>query len=256
MKGIRCLNCDHMVYEKFCPNCGQKGDTKRIDWHFLFHDIPHSILHLDKGFLYTSKKLFLNPGAAVREFLDGKRVRHFRPLAYVIILGIVMTLGVKTDGIEPGAVTMDAQMEEEDFQVSGETITYVLGKYYAFLVIACIPIYAFISWVLNRKERNFVEIFTGFLFIFGHTTWFGLGLILIRLVDNEILEKYWSRALVGGYFYLLDVGIDFHVYSIPIVETSAQCYYNFFTRFYYRRICAVDGAFLLRSNGRSLKGYT
>lgn len=200
MKGIRCLNCDHMVYEKFCPNCGQKGDTKRIDWHFLFHDIPHSILHLDKGFLYTAKKLFLNPGAAAREFLDGKRIRHFRPLAYVIILSIVMTLGVKTDGIEPGAAPIDSGMEDEDFQVSGETITYALGKYYAFLVIACIPIYAFIAWLLNRKERNFVEIFTGFLFIFGHTTWFGLGLIIIRLVDNEILENIGAALWLGGIF--------------------------------------------------------
>lgn len=189
-----------MVYEKFCPNCGQKGDTKRIDWHFLFHDIPHSILHLDKGFLYTAKKLFRNPGAAAREFLDGKRIRHFRPLAYVIILGIVMTLGVNTEGIEPGSVRMKAEVHDQDFEVSGETITYVLGKYYAFLVIACIPFYALIAWALNRKERNFVEVFTGFLLIFGHTTWFGIGLIIIRLVDNEIIENIGAGLWLGGIF--------------------------------------------------------
>jgi Protein of unknown function (DUF3667) len=43
-------------------------------------------MHLDKGILFTTKELFTRPGHSIREFLDGKRVRHFKPISMVIIL--------------------------------------------------------------------------------------------------------------------------------------------------------------------------
>src|SRR5689334_20385034 len=83
---ITCKNC-HFQYEgKFCPDCGQKADTERITYHSLAHEIPHSILHIDKGIFFTMKELFIRPAATLKEYMAGRRVKHFKPLAYVLIL--------------------------------------------------------------------------------------------------------------------------------------------------------------------------
>ena len=81
-----CKNCGSPVKSRFCSDCGQPASTHRISGHFLWHDIQHGILHVDKGILFTAKELFTRPGHSIREFLQGKRVKHFKPISLVIIL--------------------------------------------------------------------------------------------------------------------------------------------------------------------------
>ena len=47
-----CINCGHAVVgpdQTFCPACGQPTQPHRIDWHFLGHELEHSVLHMDRG---------------------------------------------------------------------------------------------------------------------------------------------------------------------------------------------------------------
>lgn len=52
----------------------------------MWHDIQHGLFHFDQGIFYTAKQLFIRPGHSIREFIEGKRVEHFKPLSLVIIL--------------------------------------------------------------------------------------------------------------------------------------------------------------------------
>ena len=83
---IICKNCGHIFSGQFCNNCGQSAATHKLNLHFIWHDIQHGLLHFDKGILYTAKKLFTKPGKSIREFIEGKRVKHFKPISLVIIL--------------------------------------------------------------------------------------------------------------------------------------------------------------------------
>lgn len=73
--------------QKFCPQCGQPTPAHRIDWQFLSHEIQHGIFHVDKGILFTVKHLLTRPGDMIREYLDGNRAGHFKPVLLVMILG-------------------------------------------------------------------------------------------------------------------------------------------------------------------------
>ena len=54
MTGNKCQNCDAEIEKYYCSTCGQKTDMQRITVkHFLFHDLLHGVLHLDKGILFT-----------------------------------------------------------------------------------------------------------------------------------------------------------------------------------------------------------
>ena len=84
---ITCKNCNQTFKGHYCNNCGQPADTHKINAHFLWHDIQHGLLHFDNGIPYSIKQLFIRPGHSIREFIEGKRVRHFKPLSLVAVLG-------------------------------------------------------------------------------------------------------------------------------------------------------------------------
>lgn len=46
-----CLNCNFVISENFCSNCGQKK-FKRIDKKYVTDELQYLLLHTNKGF-YT-----------------------------------------------------------------------------------------------------------------------------------------------------------------------------------------------------------
>lgn len=68
---IPCKNCSAEFDGKFCPECGQKASTRRIVTRDLYDDLLKKILPLDKGYLFTARRLLTAPGNAVRERAKG-----------------------------------------------------------------------------------------------------------------------------------------------------------------------------------------
>jgi hypothetical protein len=81
-----CLNCEAALTGPYCAQCGQDAHTQRFSWGYLLHEIPHSVWHVDKGLPYTIWEMLVRPGATMRRYLAGQRVRLFRPLALVLLV--------------------------------------------------------------------------------------------------------------------------------------------------------------------------
>lgn len=92
----RCANCDLTSLgpeQKFCPACGQPTPSHRIDWHFLGHEREHSVLHMDRGILYSLKNLMLRPGHLMRDYIEGRRANQVKPpLLLMITAALVVFL--------------------------------------------------------------------------------------------------------------------------------------------------------------------
>ncbi|WP_071840008.1 DUF3667 domain-containing protein [Sediminibacterium salmoneum] len=74
----KCLNCESQTIGKYCHNCGQKTDTKRLDFiHFISHDLIHGVFHFDKGLPLTVKELIVRPGKVARNYIQGKRISYY-----------------------------------------------------------------------------------------------------------------------------------------------------------------------------------
>ena len=89
-----CRNCGEIIHKKFCTHCGQKIEA-RIKIKSLLHDIPHAIYHVDHGFFFNVKQLFLRPGAAMLDYLQGRRKPFFHPVTYLAILLVFNLFAVK-----------------------------------------------------------------------------------------------------------------------------------------------------------------
>ncbi|MDI9341505.1 MAG: DUF3667 domain-containing protein [Sediminibacterium sp.] len=86
-----CQNCQHPVTGKYCSNCGQALHLKRIDRHYISHEILH-LLHFEKGFFYTVKALLVSPGHSIREFIHQNRAKHMKPVPFIIITSLIFTV--------------------------------------------------------------------------------------------------------------------------------------------------------------------
>ena len=89
---IICKNCNQPFVGNFCNHCGQAANTHKLSLHYIWHDLQHGLFHFDNGIFYTIKQLLTRPGHTIREFINGKRVRHFKPLSFVIALATLYGL--------------------------------------------------------------------------------------------------------------------------------------------------------------------
>ena len=97
---LNCQNCNEIITGHFCSNCGQKK-YKRIDRKYILDEIQYTFLHTNKGFLYSVKNIIKNPGKTAREFIDGNRVNHYKPILLAFVLsGISAFISFKIIGLQ------------------------------------------------------------------------------------------------------------------------------------------------------------
>jgi Protein of unknown function (DUF3667) len=153
METANCLNCNQALSGNYCTTCGQKSSTHRLSLkHFFLHDFVHGVFHLDKGFLYTIKELFTRPGHSIREYIQGKRVKHFNYFTLLIVLATISHLV----GAYSNVQLTDMTGSDSKGLISG---LEQLGKTYPKLfALSQIPFLALLSYVIFKKSnQNYSE---------------------------------------------------------------------------------------------------
>jgi hypothetical protein len=153
-----CKNCDTPVSGKYCCNCGQSFTTGRINYHYVIHEVQHSIFHVDKGILYTIKELLTEPGDSIRGYLSGKRISFFKPFSFVIILGSIYAFLCYFFGVRPDTSIMPVDQSEMTVYHTQLIIDWVYA-HYSFALLALIPFFALGSYLVFRKSGyNYIEL--------------------------------------------------------------------------------------------------
>lgn len=153
---IICKNCAHRFTDKFCNHCGQAADTHRLTMHFIWHDLQHGLFHVDHGIFYTIKQLLTRPGQAIREFIDGKRIQHFKPATFVVVLatlyGLLFHYFISDlHGLEP------IHARENVLSVFGK-VTQWITAHFAYATLLLIVTTTLSSFLLFKKQGyNFAE---------------------------------------------------------------------------------------------------
>ncbi|KUJ62912.1 hypothetical protein AR687_05830 [Flavobacteriaceae bacterium CRH] len=151
---IICKNCQHIYKGHYCNNCGQPAETHKINWHFLWHDIQHGLLHFDEGILYSVMQLYTRPGNSIREFIEGKRVRHFKPLSLVVVLATLY--GVLYHYFHINVIQATSTDPKVDYLKFNEW----MATHFSWVTIATIPIFTLGTYICFRNQGyNFIEYF-------------------------------------------------------------------------------------------------
>lgn len=235
---VICKNCGSSVSGNFCSNCGQSANTHKLNIHFILHDLQHGLFHFDKGILYTAKELLTRPGHTIREFIEGKRVRHFQPLSFVIVLatfyGLLYHYLIVVQSKAP------FEPKNDITGVSGRIVTWIT-EHFAFDCLILIITTTLVSYVIfKKKQYNFVEHLT--------LNTFTMGLLLvISLLPFPII------AILGDSATLL-YGI---IQQALLLVLMCWCYAQFFnTTSKIKIISLAILAFLITSILNLAIGYS
>ena len=152
-----CKNCEQNFYGNYCNNCGQKSNVRKIDFTYLVNEIPDSIFQINRGFLFTLKELFINPGHSIRAFLEGKRKNHFKPLAFIIFTS---TLYVVAHYFIGNQTFIDDAISgyKTGGQVASNDVMNWIAKNQTYVILILVPIYSLASYLAFLKSKyNYYE---------------------------------------------------------------------------------------------------
>jgi hypothetical protein len=148
-----CLNCGAEMQNEFCPHCGQKKDVKKLTWHSLVQEAVHFFSHIEHGFLNTSIQLFLRPGRVIKEYLEGKRKKYYKPISFYLVWAGFRLLMFNL---------VISLMNYENFRTWGLFASQEAGMYVVHHTqvfgLLLIPLQAFFIWIiLSRPKMNYIE---------------------------------------------------------------------------------------------------
>lgn len=170
-----CANCQRAIdgtEQKYCPACGQATPAHRIDWHFLSHELEHSVLHMDRGVLFTLKNLMLRPGHMMRDYIEGRRQGIVKPFlllmmvtAALVLLGKYLLAGDLVGSvitINPGESPpemIDGKFDTVFLLTTVSAIKDWTNQHYTLITLVLIPFHAlgFRLAFLREKSVNYPE---------------------------------------------------------------------------------------------------
>ncbi|WP_264538392.1 DUF3667 domain-containing protein [Flavobacterium sp. N1736] len=91
-KDKTCLNCRHVVEQRFCPNCGQENTDSRKTFHHLFIHFFEDLTHYENAFWKTIKNLLFKPATLTKEYLSGRRLSYLAPVRLYIFISFITFL--------------------------------------------------------------------------------------------------------------------------------------------------------------------
>ena len=238
MEQATCKNCNIVLIDVYCHKCGQKASTSRITLKSLWHEVVHSLTHVEKGFLYTSIELFIHPGKVINGYLAGKRVQFHKPFGlYFIWVAIFLLvdnfLKEKTVDISTAGVSSGSSLEK------AWNIVFPLYEHYlALFILPLIFLTPLLTYPLFFKKLgyNYAEIIiisiyiqvTGFIIaifvdIFGALTdthsvfqdkriTLLIGLLIQLWIFFDVIKgrSFWKSALLS----LLIVALGYLLFFI------------------------------------------
>jgi len=206
---MNCKNCGREVAENYCPNCGQSTKVDRINLSNVVRELSESVFQIDKGLFYTAKELFVRPGRSIKEYLDGKRKKHFKPIAYALTLSTIyfilsQLLGSKTF-VSDFLVGYTDAMETPTTETQQLALLKWFAKNYAYTTLFLLPIYALASYLAFYKAGfNYLEHFVLNAYITGQQAIiYALFSVSNLLIDNRDLLASATLCLSIAYaFYV------------------------------------------------------
>lgn len=258
-----CQNCNEVINGSFCSSCGQKK-YKRIDKKYIWDEIQYTVLHTNKGLLYSIKSVLKNPGKTAKEFIDGNRVNHYKPILLVFVLsGLSTFLSFKVLNLKEimtGYFTK--QNLNSDLMVD---IFSSFSSYNAILMLVSLPLFAittkiaFSNWkhnfyehiVMNAYILSFYTLISmifvyPFMFMFRHSpdiffritqysailvplilVWFFKGFYHDKPLKTIIIKVFLSLifALIGFVLFIVIFSLSLAGY-IKLFGTEALHYVN------------------------------
>ncbi len=143
MPEAHCLNCDTALPAglRYCGHCGQRADTARLSFADMLRELMRANTEVERSPLQFARALLLRPGVVAREFVEGRRRRHYGPFATLAVLAGVDALAIRASGFRALAQ-----------EVATGDAAALLYRHFDLLQLAQLPLLGLACALLFRAE--------------------------------------------------------------------------------------------------------
>jgi hypothetical protein len=185
-----CLNCGatDSCGKNFCGNCGQRANVApRLTMRDIGHDLVHAITHADHSVFALIRALLTRPGYVARDYIEGRRKRHFGPFAFLVITVGLASAVILISGVEWFSPFKHGQ--------AGDS----LQRHINLVILVQAPLLAvFCAMLFRRERRNFAE----HLVLVAYAS--GFRALFLALIETPLLALTGADTanpwLATGYF--------------------------------------------------------
>lgn len=187
-----CLNCGTGFGDgqRFCGSCGQRTDiSPKLTLRDIGHDLVHALTHADHSIFALIRALATRPGIVARDYIQGKRKRHFGPFAFLVIAVGLASAIILITGVE--------WFTRFEHGYAGT----LLQRHVNLVILIQMPLLALFCWAMFRRERRS---FADHLILAAYTS--GFHALFMGVVETPSFALMRARApdtwLAGAYFGL------------------------------------------------------
>jgi len=201
-----CLNCNQLITANFCRNCGQKK-YKRIDRKYILDEVQYTFVHTNKGFLYSVKNIIKNPGKTARNFIEGNRVNHYKPILLAFVLsGISAFISYKILGF--AEIMKKFYTGKAGSSAAMDNMMALINSYNSIFMLLLIPFFAILSKIVFRKwGHNYYEHIIMNSYVLSFYTLFNILIIYPILYfmksDAQLFSMFSLFSMVFTVFILI-----------------------------------------------------
>ena len=214
---MKCRNCDTEFTSKFCPNCGQPNQLKRIDGHYIIHEIEH-VLHFERGILYTVKELFIRPGQNIRNYISVNRSRLIKPIIFIILTSLIYTIISHYFHIE------DEYIKQEGLEkyTVGKILKWLQSNYGYMNILSGAFIAIWLKVFFKKYGYNFFELLIMLCFTLGISMLIFAFFAIIEGISHFKLLNF--AGIIGVIYLVWATGEFFEKMKITNYAKALICY--------------------------------
>jgi hypothetical protein len=155
------------------------------------HDLAHAITHADHSIFHLIRALVTRPGVVAREYVEGKRKRHFGPFAFLLITVSFASAVILLTGVEWFAPYEHGRAGD------------LLQRHVNLVILLQTPLLALCCAALFRRDR---QTFGEHLVLAAYTSGFhALFLAIVEtptfaLIDADTADPWLAAGYFGGWF--------------------------------------------------------
>ena len=173
---------------------------KRLKFNNLFSAFLQS-LNLERGWIFSLKRLFINPGKMALDYAGAGRMRYVTPFKMLFITTTLAIIALKYSG----SIELFAQGVEEGSENDPAVINIIeeAVQYFNVIIWLYIPIAAFFTWLANRKSQlNYAEnlVLQAYFFVLTN-------IATLFLVFDKISPHFIWNMLLFAFFMFYNVYI-------------------------------------------------
>ena len=181
-----CRNCGTPVTKKYCENCGQRTSVYKVSFKETIHDFIDVAFSLNAPLFITLKQLVVNPGIILEEYVEGKRKKYYKPVAFFIITAVVYLVIRSAIGFDPFKDTVVEVESTQDGQLLTKARDFMLFNINKLLFILVLTL-ALFSKLFFYKRYSLAEYLAISFYLTGMNTLFiTLNLFLVVGVGKEM----------------------------------------------------------------------